>query len=222
VPDRGGRLPEILQGPVKSARIYDLVQHFAGDRRLLARLTPHLDGLPSNALLVDLGGGTGLMRRGSSATYVCVDLDLDKLRRFRRGRSNGLAVVADAGACPFPTARCDVVLCAKVVHHLDDSVLRATLSEAARILKSDGTLILVDAIRSNRWMPRLLWRLDRGSFPRSANEIRTAVAADFRILDWDQFRLAPFHDIVLCTARRATAISKDGTERGQPSARGKL
>jgi SAM-dependent methyltransferase len=153
--------------------------------------------------LVDLGGGTGLPPQGASVrTYVCMDLDFAKLRRFRAGRSGRLAVVGDAAACPFAAKTFDAVLCAKVVHHLNDGALKGMLSESLRILKPGGVLILVDAVRTTRWTSRVLWRLDGGSCPRTAAEIRGALPAKYSIDAWEEFRIAPFHRFALCTARQ--------------------
>lgn len=199
---RFGRAAERL---LRSPLLYDLVQWVAGDREFRRHLASHLDALPDGASLIDLGGGTGLPdRRWPAARYVCLDVDFAKLRRFRAGRPGRLAVVADAAVCPFEAERFDGVLCAKVVHHLRDDVLRAVLAESARILKPGGVLILVDAVLTPRTTSRILWRLDRGSFPRTASEIRLALRAAFSVMAWEEFRIAAFHDFVLCAARKAT------------------
>lgn len=189
----------LLQSPM----LYDLVQLLAGEHQFRKRLAPHLRALPPDGSLIDIGGGTGLGRERSAAqSYVCVDLDFQKLRRFQGGRAGRLAVVADAAACPFDAATFDGILCAKVLHHLNDAALTAVLAETARILKPGGVLILADAIRSSRWMSRVLWRLDRGSFPRSAAQIRTAVPAEYVVTGWEEFRVAIFHEFVLYAARK--------------------
>lgn len=188
---------------VHSATLYNGVQWLAGERQFSARLSTHLRVLAPGSTLIDIGGGTGLSRQGSAPRrYICLDLDPEKLRGFRARVASGLAIAADATACPFREASSDAVLCAKVVHHLGDAELGSMLAEAARILKPGGVLVLADAIRSRRLMSRLLWRLDRGSFPRSAQEIRRAIPAQFSVTGWEEFRVSMFHDFVLCTARR--------------------
>lgn len=203
----------LVQSPV----LYDVVQRLAGEHQFQQRLAPHLHALPADGTLIDIGGGTGLARQRSTARrYVCLDLDLEKLRRFR-GRHPGLAVAADATACPFAPASFDVVLCAKVFHHLNDGQLQAMLAESLRILKPGGVLIVADPVRSNRLMSRLLWRLDRGSFPRDGTEIRRALPPEYSVTAWEEFRVAIFHDFVVCVARSATAgrtgIVPDDDER---------
>ena len=195
---------------LRSATLYDFVQLLAGERQFQAHLAAHLGAFSADSRLIDVGGGTGLARdRVASRRYVCLDLDLQKLHRFR-GKRRGLAVAADATACPFNTACFDGVLCTKVAHHLSDAELETMLAETARILKPGGILILADPVRSSRWMSRVLWRLDRGSFPRSAAEIRRALPVEYGVTAWEEFRVRIFHDFVLCAARRATATPELG------------
>lgn len=189
-----------------SAALYDCIQALAGEHQLRAGLVPHLRALQAAHYFLDIGGGTGLAASSiPSRRYICLDLDLGNLRRFRHKSPHGLAVAANAAACPFASTSMDGVLCAKVTHHLTDADLDTMLREIVRILKPGGTLILADAVCSNRWIPRVLWRLDRGSFPRTSAEIRRAVAARYRDVKWQEFRVSIFHDFVLCTARKGEA-----------------
>ncbi|MEO5897314.1 MAG: class I SAM-dependent methyltransferase [Vicinamibacterales bacterium] len=195
----------VVERALQSAAIYDLVQRLAGEEFFSQRLARHLDEWAADSRVLDIGGGTGLARQGiRSRGYVCLDLDSAKLRRFRANWPRGLAVAADATACPLLDATFDRVLCAKVVHHLDDLQLQAMFAEIARVLKPGGMLILADAIRSRRWIPRLLWYLDRGSFPRTEAEMHRALSGGYSPAECEQFRLGLFHDVVLCSARRVT------------------
>lgn len=188
---------------LRSPALYDLVQNLAGERQVQRRLAPHLSALPVDCRVVDIGGGTGLSRQAVPAgRYVCLDLDVEKLRRFRSGGPDRLAVLADAAWCPLRTGTVDVALCAKVLHHLDDDTLEAMLAETARILRPGGVLILIDAVRTTRWASQVLWRFDRGSYPRRAVEIRRALPRPYAILVWEEFDLAARHAFVLCVARR--------------------
>ena len=197
-------LPAVINRLLHSGAFYDLVQRLAGEKHFRERLEPYLHTVPVRSRLIDIGGGTGLSDALSARRpYVCLDLDLEKLRRFRARRRGGFAVLANATACPFRDATFDAVLCAKVFHHLDDTELEAMLAETVRLLRPGGKLILADAVRSHRWVPRLLWRLDRGSFPRTAAEMKLALPPQLQPSRWEEFRLAIFHDIIFCAARKA-------------------
>jgi len=149
--------------------------------------------------VVDVGGGTGL--RLATNKYVCLDLELPKLRRFRTA-TGGLAVGANATQCPIRTGAVDTVLCLKVTHHLDDAALAAVLAEIERVTRSGGRLILVDALRSQRWIARLLWAIDRGSHPREAETIGRALPSSYSVASTQTFRVGIFHEFVVYVAGR--------------------
>jgi SAM-dependent methyltransferase len=193
----------LMERWVRSPAVYDLVQRLAGDARLRKRLAPHARALPAGATVVDIGGGTGLWYQPALAIrYICLDLDWLKLRRFKGRWPDGRAVVADATRCPLRSSTADAVVCMKVTHHLDDGGLDGVLREAARILRPGGVLLLADAVQSPRLVSQLLWRLDRGSHPRTADAIRRSLTSKFAVTDVEPFRIPLFHEFVLCVARR--------------------
>lgn len=149
--------------------------------------------------VVDVGGGTGL--RLATKKYVCLDLELPKLRRFRTA-THGMAIGANAAQCPIRAGAIDTVLCLKVTHHLDDAALAAVFEEIERMTRPGGRLILVDALCSERWMARLLWAIDRGSHPREAEMIGRVLPSSYTVLSTQTFRVGVFHDFVVYVARR--------------------
>jgi hypothetical protein len=55
-----------------------------------------------------------------------------------------------------------------VSHHLDDELFDAVLADIARTLKPEGQLLYLDAVWNPRYLTgRVLWRYDRGAYPRS-------------------------------------------------------
>lgn len=201
-------LSDLLKRLVRSAGVYDLLQFLAGDRQLQKRLGPHIRALPAGSWVADIGGGTGLPNLSSAGIndikYVCLDLDWHKLQRFRAKYRDGLGVAANATRCPLKADSLDAVLCVKVTHHLSDTELDVVLAEVIRIVKPGGTIILADAIRSDRLLARFLWQFDRGTYPRTAGAIRGALSSRYVVAAWEQFRVAIFHDFVLCTASKAS------------------
>jgi SAM-dependent methyltransferase len=185
-----------------SAALYDCFQLLAGDRRLRRHLAPHVADLPVCGRALDIGGGTGLGRQGIPCRYICLDVDRARLKHFRRAASGGLALVADAAACPVRTAAVDAVLCIKLLHHLDDGQLAGVLDETARVLKPTGRLVLADAIwRDDRRLGRWWWTLDRGAHPRTAEAIRGSVSRHYVVTHWEELSLGVFHEFVICVAR---------------------
>jgi ubiquinone/menaquinone biosynthesis C-methylase UbiE len=194
-----------IRFPARYAAVYDAVQRIAGDLQLQQRLALHFGNVPPGSRVVDFGGGTGrLAARLPDRIYICLDSDIQKLRSFVSRSRNGVALVASATRSPIRTASADAVLCIKVTHHLTDSELEAMLGEAARIVRPGGVLIVADAIRSPRWMSRLLWSLDRGSHPRTVDLLERMLPAAYRPVGQERFRLRGFHDFWLCIASRTS------------------
>jgi SAM-dependent methyltransferase len=192
-------LTEILHRLAAQPRIYDLIQSAAGVAEINRRLAARLAELPKPKWILDVGGGTGLAAElwPAGATYVCLDLDPVKLNHFRRKHPDRVALRADATRLPLTSRSFDLVLCKLVSHHLGDPQLAMLLSESARVLRPGGTFVFVDPVWDPaRWRGRLLWRYDRGSFPRSEATLRTAVSAHFAISRWDVFAI--HHRYVIC------------------------
>ncbi len=97
-------------------------------------------------------------------------------------------------------------MCTMVTHHLSGSSLAQLVAESARVLKSGGKLILADAVWTpTRWTGRILWKYDRGSYPRTAEALRTAISEDYTITHWERF--AVYHEYVLFEAAKGGAES---------------
>jgi ubiquinone/menaquinone biosynthesis C-methylase UbiE len=172
--------------------VYDAVQTLAGTGQLNARLATYLAPLPTGAVIVDVGGGTGLPRRllPDDSRYVCVDADLVKLRGFRGKHGLGEAVCGDAAALPLPDSRFDVVVCKMVGHHLTDSQLAGMFKECARVLRPGARMLFLDPVQAtDRVRSRLLWRYDRGSYPRAPESLKEAMAVEFDINEWSVFAI---------------------------------
>jgi len=176
--------------------VYDQIQTLAGQKQSFRRISTHTSGLHAETV-VDVGGGTGLWKTLWSADcrYICLDLEMLKLRGFRSKVPAGLAVLSDASSMPIATGSADVVTCVALLHHLPDAVLDQVLEEALRVLRVGGKLILLDpVINRERWAGRILWRLDRGSYPRTAEELRKKLESRFKVIHWDRYAI--YHEYV--------------------------
>ena len=175
---------------------YDRIQIVAGREKVLAKLLPQTMALSAETIL-DVGGGTGNGRRlwPVGIRYICLDNEMPKLQGFRSKVPAGIAVLSDATCMPIATASVDVVMCIGMAHHLTDAMFNQVFDEARRVLKVEGRLIFLDAILNRRlWSGRLLWRVDRGSNPRTAEDLRQKIENRFKIVHWEKFAI--YHEYV--------------------------
>jgi ubiquinone/menaquinone biosynthesis C-methylase UbiE len=193
-------IKSILHRIVARPRAYEYVQNVFGARRICRRLTAVVGEHAQQHLVLDIGGGVGMYRdvwRNSAVRYICLDLDKTKLQGFATRHPQDPAVQADACRLPFRTGSVDTVVCTFVTHHLANPELELLLRESRRVVKPGGALILIDAVWSpHRWIGRLLWRYDRGGFPRAVNQLRGIVSALFQIAHQEQFCI--YHTYWLC------------------------
>lgn len=196
----------ILHKIIANPWAYEQVRRLVGARHINRRLAHRIAALPSLSLVLDLGGGTGVLQSLCPPTskYVCLDTDLLKLRGFLSAYPDGCAVLSDASRAPLKSQSADLVLCSLVSHHLSDDVLARFLEESWRLLRSNATFIFVDAVwEPARWAGRMLWKLDRGAYPRTAEALRVVFSKYYSIVEWERFVI--YHEYVLCVAaKRAT------------------
>lgn len=191
-PEHSDPLTHALHTLVAHPWVYNQVQLFFGVQALHARLAPHLAALPPTARILDLGGGTGMLQSvvRPDCRYICADLDSQKLHGFRQRSPAGMGVQGNGTQVPFATGSVDALTASAVLHHLPDGLLEMFLSESARVLRSGGRFILLEPIWAPERLPgRLLWRFDRGSYPRSPDHLRTLLQEHFTIVHWELYQI---------------------------------
>lgn len=200
-------LKQILHRIVAIPFVYDLLQTAVGARVIRRRLQNRLVGIIPNALVVDIGGGTGLNRAlfVDDIDYFCMDNDPVKLQGFSQKMIDGYPFLADAGMIPVQTGSVDMVICTAVIHHLPDEVFPKFVQEALRILKPTGKLVILDPV----WAPkrlagRLLWKYDRGSYPRTAQTLHDTLSRYGKEAHWEEFAI--FHRYIIGIFQKNEAV----------------
>jgi ubiquinone/menaquinone biosynthesis C-methylase UbiE len=182
--------------------VYDLIQTMLGVKLVHRRFRRVLAAHTSYHSVLDLGGGTGRIRSllSSDCKYYCLDNEVPKLLQFRSRTKDALAILGDATQAPVASASMDLVICIAVSHHLNDSGLERVFSEIVRILRPGGRLLFYDALWRPAWLPgRLLWSLDRGSNPRSKDDLLKKLTRQARIVHQEEFRFAHRYLIVVAS-----------------------
>jgi ubiquinone/menaquinone biosynthesis C-methylase UbiE len=199
-------IQSILHRIVANPQVYDFVQFAVGGQVVDKHIADRLRKLQAPQMVVDIGGGTGAMQElfSPDAMYICLDIDPLKLRGYRNKHSQSRAILGDATAAPVKSGSADLVVCKFLAHHIPDDNVGTLLKECYRMLKPDGTLLFVEPLRNDRRLrSRLLWKYDRGSFPRTLEEVRRMVEKGGRIVEGDSF--ACIHQYIIYLAKPSEA-----------------
>jgi SAM-dependent methyltransferase len=191
-----GLVGHAVRSVVRIPFVNDLVQRLAGVERVSQRIRPIL-AEAGGALVLDVGAGTGnyeaLLPR--SARYLWLDTDSKKLAGFR-AKSRAPAVLGDATRMPLRDGSVDWALAVGMSHHLTNSELSRMLDELRRVVGQ--RLFFLEPVATSSYRSRLLWRYDLGRYPRSADALRTELAARFSIISEEEFSI--LHHYFLVTA----------------------
>jgi SAM-dependent methyltransferase len=182
-------------------RVYDAIQFMAGSRVAAGIMRRWFAG--ARGLVVDVGGGTGRIKTllPSNTRHVCIDLDELKLSGYAAKFDDGLAVQGDASMLPLRSGAVDAITFVAVSHHLTDQGLSRVFDEIARVQSPHSTFFFFDAIHvPGRLLSRLLWHHDRGSYPRTKNQLVTELRRHFRVIDC--FEHTILHRYVACRCER--------------------
>jgi len=188
--------------------VYDRVQDFFGLAQVRAHVVPFL-ARTANSSALEVGAGTGswapLLPR--TATYLWLDNDPQKLAGFRVKSPGSPAVLCDVAALSLAEDSVDYVLSLAVTHHLNEEQLKRFLAEVARVARKG--LILLEPLKSEGLLlSNLLWRYDRGSFPRDLSSIRHALEKHFDIDQAEEFSI--HHAYTVCYCRPKTDEKRAG------------
>jgi hypothetical protein len=107
--------------------------------------------------------------------------------------------MGDATKLPFCSEAVNDALIAFVSHHLPDPLIDATIQEADRVCVRK--LIFLDGLKvPGRVFSNLLWRYDRGQFPRSDSELIAKIRQRF-IIQRTEY-LSIFHKYLIVVATK--------------------
>jgi SAM-dependent methyltransferase len=98
----------------------------------------------------------------------------------------------------FPERSFDEVVTIATTHHLDDAQLARMVGEALRVCRPGGHLHIIDAIlpvSPNFLFKRVWFRLDRGAFPRTTDDLVAGVEQAGRVIRRNMLT-GPLHDTI--------------------------
>lgn len=189
----------LLHKIVSNPFIYDLSQRLAGSGRATKIFKEEFLALPKTGKVLDVGGGTGLMRPlfAPQWEYCCLDSDPQKLAGFQSKFPKDNFLQASACEIPKPDKSYDLCIMFGVTHHLTDHDMVIAFKEIRRVLKDGGTFILMDSVWNPRNLAgRFMYFVDRGSHPKTKEKIKTELSNRFHIARTKEWRIQ--HEYLLC------------------------
>lgn len=178
--------PKAMSRLIENPHFYNLVQRLAGVDLVDLRIRRLIlaSGLEHAAVVLDVGGGTGLGRKlwPKECNYFCLDSDVSKLRVFQADHPSDCAIVSDGTEAAIGTGTVDAVMCKAVAHHLSDDIIGGLVGECRRVLRAEGRLVFLEPLQvPPRPASRMLWSIDRGSHPRTADRLIALLEPAFEV-----------------------------------------
>ena len=132
---------------------YDSIVNFAGfGKYFYTKIASHIDPV-SKASILDVGTGTAnlaitLKKRSPKTKVTAVDPDEKILkiaqRKIQREKIDIKLIKAPAQKLPFDSGTFDFLVSSFVIHHIPKLFKKQAFLEMKRVLKPNGTVLLID------------------------------------------------------------------------------
>ena len=161
--------------------------------------------------ILDIGCGKGVLRapletlgarwHGLDPLGTAADLPID---------------TATAEAMPYPDASFDAAICVNALHHVPVPAMPAALSEAARVLRNDGVLLVIEPRATGALSQVIAVVDDETALRNAAQTAMDRTGALFQTAAYDYERVEGYADFeAFCTS----LIDVDPGRRGPIAAR---
>jgi SAM-dependent methyltransferase len=180
-------------------RVYDFLQVVAL-RHVTARRLESVLSAAAGQTVLDIGAGTGNLAQmlPPDSTYWALDNDPAKLARLEHKIPGARCLQRSATDTGLEEGAVDWTALITVAHHLSDGELEQAIAEMARVTRH--RMVFVDPLWTGRWgVERLMWRYDRGSYPRSMEALVDVLSAHFELERTVRYRM--IQDYLLCIGR---------------------
>ena len=154
----------------------------------------------SDRRVLEIGCGVGSSRPLFAADYTGIDINADYIRMARQMLSGEFHVM-DAARMSFEPDSFDDAVSVATGHHLSDGQLASMIRTATTVA---STLHIIDSIlpvSSGSPFKTALFRMDRGRYVRTFDELRSLVGENGRI-HCHEILKGPLHDVCYIRASR--------------------
>ena len=138
----------------------------------------------SGKKILDIGCGPGeFAKLFNNLDYYGVDIS-EIYVNYAAKKNKGSFQVMNSTDLKFPDNSFDYILIMAILHHLDDPAMNKTLSEAKRVLKPGGTLLIMEdakVVELENLVVKFFQKFDHGDFIRTPDEYKKAVLNFFNI-----------------------------------------
>jgi ubiquinone/menaquinone biosynthesis C-methylase UbiE len=160
--------------------IYKMTQRLlaaGSEPTIIRKLGQMAASMPPGGRILDVGCGPASWLRRVNLDPWGLDFTPSYMKTYCAGGHRG--VVGAAEALPFLTRRFDAVWSIGLLHHLPDDIARQAVSEMSRVCRSDGRVVILDAVMPSspgrRPLAYMLRRLDRGGYVRAQSSLSTII-----------------------------------------------
>ncbi len=141
--------------------------------------------------VLDIGCGTGEFSSLFDANFYCgIDISPGYIS-YAEKNSKGEFKVMDATNIDFPDQSFDFILIMAVLHHLNDKKAKKVIREAARILKPDGKILIMEDAKIKKLenaVVRFIQKFDKGEFIRTPADYQKIITPYLKIIEESGFR----------------------------------
>jgi ubiquinone/menaquinone biosynthesis C-methylase UbiE len=155
--------------------------------------------------VLDIGCGIGSFRPCFAGAYTGIDINPAYITEAR-GRYGASFEAMDCTRLGFADRSFDEVVTIATLHHIDDGEVAHMVAEALRVCRPGGYFHIIDAILpiAPNLFKTVLFRLDRGNYPRNLARHLAVIGNAGRILE-HQVLTGPLHDTVYVRVARSDA-----------------
>lgn len=200
-----GIIGNIIESIFSNSGIFDRFRNWVHDsyktenKIILEKLNP-------KQKTMDFGCGIGQFSPlFDPKNYHGVDTDKKYIDFCRKNHKGNFTIIKFSPPYHFRPKYFSQALMSAVVHHIDDSSLRAISKELARIMKTNGKVLIVDHFTKSRQKNlfcKFLITLDRGDFFRNPENLYPLFEKEFKKTNITEFRNGPYRDYAMVLMKR--------------------